>query len=91
MNFRPILIAPLATLLLLFLLASHAPAAPPAYPLKVNPGGRFLVDQHDQPVLVVGDTASPLPNRDPRIVKTPGLNGGKTNEWLLILEAPEAN
>jgi len=30
-------------------------AALPAYPLKVPPGGRYVVDQHNQPFLIIAD------------------------------------
>lgn len=45
-------------LLLIWLIAVAATsaAAPPAYPLKLAPGGRYLVDQKDAPFLIAGES-----------------------------------
>jgi chitodextrinase len=37
-----------------------AGSSPPAYPLKVGPTGRYLVDQNDAPVLLTGDSPQAL-------------------------------
>jgi hypothetical protein len=40
--------------------AELLPTRPPVYPLKVGPTGRYLVDQHGRPFLIVGDSPQAL-------------------------------
>jgi hypothetical protein len=49
---------PNVALALLILAGSYAPASadPPAFPLKVAPGGRYLIDQRGHPFFIVGDS-----------------------------------
>lgn len=39
---------------------STTPVGKPAYPLKVGPTGRYLVDQSDKPFLIIGDAPQSL-------------------------------
>ena len=55
-----ILAATAALACALLVLNSPAPAAPPAYPLKISANGRYLVDQHNTPVLIVGESPQSL-------------------------------
>ncbi|MGA2077677.1 MAG: DUF4038 domain-containing protein [Terriglobia bacterium] len=43
--------------------AKASGANSPAYPLKVSPNGRYLVDQNNTPFLIVGDTPQGLMSR----------------------------
>jgi hypothetical protein len=43
--------------------APHPNSGPPAYPLKVSENHRYLVDQNNQPFLIVGDTPQGLMGR----------------------------
>src|SRR5208282_4306278 len=43
--------------------APHPSFGPPAYPLKVSENHRYLVDQNNQPFLIVGDTPQGLMGR----------------------------
>jgi hypothetical protein len=40
--------------------AKLLPTSPPAYPLKVGPTGRYLVDRNGRPFLIVGDSPQAL-------------------------------
>ena len=41
---------------LIGILVASAAAAAPVYPLKIAPGGRYLVDQKDKPFLIAGES-----------------------------------
>ena len=42
-------------------------AAAPAYPVKVGPTGRYLVDQNGSPFLIVGDSPQAMIGRVGRL------------------------
>src|SRR5258705_1402472 len=54
---KPLLAMAIGIWLLVF---STLAAEPPAYPLKKSGNGRYLVDQKDAPVLVMGDSPQAL-------------------------------
>ena len=73
----------------LLLAPALSSAAPPVYPLKISPNGRYLVDQSNAPCLLIGESPQALTvnltTNDAALFFTNRAATASTRAWVNLL------